>query len=233
MHELDQFEDELIARFRHHPVLRGVDRLGVAQFHEILLQRRFLSLAFTPAYDLAIDLLTDQQSLRIARAILREEYPDEDGRTPSHREEMKEDILRLGVGRDALVRSRPSPRTAATITGTLELIAEAGAGEHPDTALITILRFWGEVLVSVEYEQLWRRIGPALGERSTFYLPHKVHDAKVRPLAQASPLASTHSDQLGLRLWQTLGSTEEQKVFRSTEEAIVELKAGFYDQFLG
>lgn len=231
MHELDVFEDELIARFRHHPVLRRADRLGDLEFHEVVLQRRFLSLAFTPAYDLAIDLLSDRQSLRIARAILREEYPDEDGRTPSHREEMTADILRLGVPRTALVRSRPSPATAATITGTLELIARAGAGDHPDTALVTILRFWGEVLVAVEYEELWRRIGPLLGDRSTFYLPHKVHDAKVRPLAQASPLASTHSDQLGLRLWQALGSPEEQKVFRATEEAIVDLKAGFYDQF--
>ncbi|GAB3462949.1 hypothetical protein [Actinophytocola sediminis] len=231
MHELDLFEDELIARFRGHPVLSRADRLTDAEFHELLLQRRFLSLAFTPAYDLAIDLLTDQQSLRIARAILREEYPDEDGRTPSHREEMKEDILRVGVPMAALVRSRPSLCTLRTITGTLELIAEAGAGAHPVTGLITILRFWGEVLVSVEYEELWRRIGPVLGDRSTFYLPHKVHDAKVRPLEQGSPLASTHSDQLGLRLWQALGSPAEQTVFRHTEKAVVDLKAGFYDQF--
>ncbi|OLF12055.1 hypothetical protein BLA60_08500 [Actinophytocola xinjiangensis] len=231
MHELDEFEDEQIARFRDHPVLRRVDRLTDVEFHEVVLQRRFLSLAFTPAYDLAIDLLSDQQTLRVARAILREEYPDEDGRTPSHREEMTEDILRLGVRREDLVRSRPSPCTVETITRTLELIAVAGAGEYPDTGLITILRFWGEVLVSVEYEQLWRRIGPLLGDRSTFYLPHKVHDAKIRPLAEASPLASTHSDQLGLRLWQRLDSPEEQKVFRRTEEAVVDVKAGFYDQF--
>lgn len=231
MHELDEFEDKLIARFRGHPVLEGVPRLGAAEFHNVLLQRRFLSLAFTPAYDLAIDLLNDEQSVRIARAILREEYPGEDGRTPSHREEMKADMLRLGVSRAELVESRPSPRTVGTIMGTLELISQAGAGEHADTGLITVLRFWGEVLVSVEYEQLWRRIGPVLGDRSTFYLPHKVHDAKVRPLAEASPLASTHSDQLGMRLWQVLGSPGEREVFRRTEEAIVELKTGFYDQF--
>lgn len=231
MHELDEFEDEQIARFREHPVLRRVDRLTDAEFHEVLLQRRFLSLAFTPAYDLAIDLLTDRQSLRVARAILREEYPDEDGRTPSHREEMTEDILRLGVSRAELVRSRPSPCTVETITRTLELIATTGAGECPDTGVVTILRFWGEVLVSVEYEQLWRRIGPLLGERSTFYLPHKVHDAKLRPLAEPSPLASTHSDQLGLRLWQWLDSPEAQKVFRGTEESVVDVKSGFYDQF--
>jgi hypothetical protein len=231
MHELDEFEDKLITRFRGHPVLTGVSHLVAAEFHAVLLQRRFLSLAFTPAYDLAIDMISDERSVRIARAILREEYPGEDGRTPSHREEMKEDMLRLGVSRDDLVRSRPSARTVGTIMSTLELISDVGGGEHPDTGLITILRFWGEVLVSVEYEQLWQRIGPLLGDRSTFYLPHKVHDAKVRPLAQASPLASTHSDQLGMRLWQVLGTPGEREVFRRTEEEIVDLKLGFYDQF--
>jgi hypothetical protein len=42
--------------------------------------------------------------------------------------------------------------------------------------LLTILRFWGEVLVSVEYGELWRRMARHLtsdGEnRSVFYYPH-------------------------------------------------------------
>ena len=116
VHELDEFEDKLIERFRGHPVLAEVQRLGAAEFHNVLLQRRFLSLAFTPAYDLAIDMLNDEQSVRIARAILREEYPGEDGRMPSHREEMKADMLRLGVSRADLVGSRPSPRTGSSHT---------------------------------------------------------------------------------------------------------------------
>ncbi|MCO1578255.1 hypothetical protein M8C13_21100 [Crossiella sp. SN42] len=230
-HELDEFEDGLIARFRAHPVLANVAGLPESRFHEVLLQRRFLSLAFTPAYDLAIDLLTDERSVRIARVILREEYPGEDGRSLSHREEMKEDILRLGVPRADLVTSRPTRATLAAITATFELISEAGAREHSDAGLLTVLRFWGEVLVAVEYEQLWQRIGPVLGEGSTFYLPHKVHDAKVRPLAEFSPLASTHSDQLGVQLWQALGSAAEQACFKRTEEAIVRIKTAFYDQF--
>ncbi|WP_433263438.1 hypothetical protein ACQPZF_32200 [Actinosynnema sp. CS-041913] len=231
VHELDEFEDALIARVRAHPVLANVARLPEGEFQALLLQRRFLSLAFTPAYDLAIDLLTDEQSVRIARTILREEYPGEDGRSPSHREEMKEDILRLGVPRRDLVTSRPTRATVESITATFDLISEAGAGEHPDVALLTVLRFWGEVLVAVEYEELWARIGPVLGERSTFYLPHKVHDAKVRPLAEASPLASTHSDQLGVRLWQALRSAGERECFKHTEEAIANIKTAFYDQF--
>jgi hypothetical protein len=73
MRDLDVFEDALIERFRQHPVLAGAARLAEADFAALLLQRRFVSLAFTPSYDLAIDLLSDEAGLRIARAVLREE----------------------------------------------------------------------------------------------------------------------------------------------------------------
>lgn len=234
MKDLDEFEDDLIARFRDHAVLRDLTELAERDLHTILLQRRFLSLAFTMAYDLAIDLLTDEQSVRIARVILREEYPDDTtpGSTPSHREDMMTDILRLGVARDELVRSRKSPATAVAVDATMELIATAGESAYGDVELLTILRFWGEVLVSVEYGELWRRIGPLLGEQSVFYYPHHVHDGKSRPLAAASPLSLTHSDQMGLRLVQLIDSPDARARFRDTEQAVVDIKTGFYDQFL-
>lgn len=237
MHELDEFEDGLIAQFKQHPVLRNVNQLTPEDFADLLLQRRFLSLAFTTAYDLAIDLLRDEQGLQIARVILREEYPGSKGYTRSHREDMKEDLLALGISRKRLVESRPEPATVDTITKTLTLISDAGAmPEIADALLLTVLRFWGEVLVSVEYGALWPRMEPRLtsnGEnRSLFYYPHHVHDAKARPLAMASPLSSTHSDQLGIRLWQLLDSDSATKGFKDVEKGILALKTGFYDQFL-
>ncbi|WP_037313461.1 hypothetical protein [Amycolatopsis orientalis] len=233
MRELDEFEDGLIERFRNHPVLRGVADLPLEDLQTVLLQRRFLSLASTMAYDLAIDLLTDEQSIRIARMIIREEYPGNTspGSTPSHHEDMKADILALGVPREALVRSRKTLATSACIDTTMELIATAGESKHADVELLTILRFWGEVLVSVEYGELWRRIGPMLGDKSVFYYPHHVHDAKSRPLAAVSPLSLTHSDQLGLRLVQLIDSHEARQRFRDTEQAVVAIKSAFYDQF--
>jgi hypothetical protein len=234
MKDLDEFEDVLIDRFRGHPFLREVDRLPDLDLHKALLQRRFLSLAFTMAYDLAIDLLTDEPSSRIARVIIREEYPDgaAPGSTPSHREDMMTDLLRLGVPRAELVRSRKSPATAAVIDATMELISTAGESAHADVELLTFLRFWGEVLVSVEYGELWRRIGPVLGDKSVFYYPHFVHDRKSRPLAAASPLSITHSDQMGLRLAQLIDSTGAHDHFRDTEEAVIAIKTAFYDQFV-
>ena len=234
MDDLDRFEDDLIERFRGHPVLRNLTSLEDDDFREILLQRRFLSLAFTPAYDLAIDLLTDEPGLEIARVILREEYPGPEGRTRSHREDMKEDLLRLGITRRQLVTSRPTEPTARAITATMELISDAAAGEYPDARLLTVLRFWGEVLVSEEYGLFWPRMAPRLSDgdeiRSGFYYPHYIHDKKANSLASTS-FAATHSDQLGMRLWQLLEKPGARAGFKEMETAILKLKLAFYDQF--
>ncbi|MFD9412394.1 hypothetical protein ACFWBN_36050 [Streptomyces sp. NPDC059989] len=236
MRELDRFEDELIERFKEHPVLANVGLLPDEDFAAVLLQRRFLSLAFTPAYDLAIDLLRDEVGVRIARVILREEYPDGQGYTPSHREDMKEDILRLGVSREALVRTRPTAATRQAIDATFDLIADAGAHDDADLRLLTILRFWGEILVSVEYGRLWGRmeaVMPREGEnRSRFYYPHHVHDEKRSPLTTVSLLSPTHPDRLARRLSELLAGGASDDCFREVEERSLQLKAGFYDQFL-
>lgn len=236
MQELDSFEDALIERFKQHPVLADIGRLSADDFAAVLLQRRFLSLAFTPAYDLAIDLLRDEVGVRIARIILREEYPDNNGHTRSHREDMKEDILRLGVSWKDLVESRPTPVTADSVNRTLGLIADAGSHPDSDLRLLTILRFWGEVLVSVEYGRLWQRMAPQLTQggrnRSRFYYPHHIHDAKAHSLAAISRLSTTHSDQLGLRLSELLAREESAACFREVEQAALQLKLDFYDQFV-
>jgi hypothetical protein len=235
MQDLDDFENALIERFERHPVLAGVTLLSDADFAAVLLQRRFLSLAFTPAYDLAIDLLEDEVGLRLARIILREEYPDSNGHTQSHREDMKDDLLQLGVSRKDLVEARPTPVTSQTITRTLDLIADAGRHGDSDLRLLTILRFWGEVLVSVEYGRFWRRMEPLLtsgGEnRSRFYYPHHVHDAKAHSLATASLLSATHSDRLGMRLSDLLTREDSGTCFREIEQAILDIKLDFYQQF--
>ncbi|SDJ20591.1 hypothetical protein [Nonomuraea jiangxiensis] len=236
LRELDGFEDGLIEDFKRHPVLVHVPLLSDDDFATLLLQRRFLSLAFTPAYDLAIDLLTDESGLRIARTILREEYPGSHGRTRSHREDMKEDLLQLGVTRQALVEARPTGATTAAVTGTLELIADAGRAEHADLRLLTILRFWGEILVSLEYGRFWPRMEGRLTHngknQSYFYYPHLVHDAKAHPLATTSRLSASHSDRLGVRLSELLARDGDTDGFRQVEQRAYQLRVDFYDQFL-
>lgn len=235
LHELDAFESRLIRRFEEHPVLADIALLPAEDFAEVLLQRRFVSLAFTPSYDLAIDLLEDEEGLRIARTILREEYPDGSGHTPSHREDMTHDLYRLGVSREALVASRPTAATTRAVTDALGLIADAGGRADADLRLLTVLRFWGEVLVSVEYGRLWERMGPVFtqggGNRSRFYHPHHVHDAKKHSLATVSLLSATHSDRLATRVTELLAREETTDRFREMEERTLLLKTAFYDQF--
>jgi len=237
MRELDAFEDALIERFRQHPVLASTGRLPDADFAALLLQRRFVSLAFTPSYDLAIDLLRDEAGLRIARAILREEYPDGRGHTRSHREDMKEDLLQLGISREKLVASRPTEATRRAVEDAFGVIADAGGRDDADLRLLTFLRFWGEVLVSVEYERMWPRMEPVLAgdggrNRSRFYYPHYLHDAKAHPLAAVSLLSATHSDRLATRISELLARQGTSDAFREVEEQALRLKAAFYDQFL-
>ncbi|MFF4343349.1 hypothetical protein ACFY00_25885 [Kitasatospora sp. NPDC001540] len=235
MHDVDQFEDALVERFRRHPVLAQVAGLAEADFAELLLQRRFLSLAFTPVYDLAIDLLQDEQGRRIARVILREEYPGRSGGVPSHREDMTEDLRRLGIGNERIAASRPTAATLHAVNETFALVADAGGRPDSDLRILTVLRFWGEVLVSVEYTRLWERMARRLtveGEnRSVFYHPHLLHDAKTAPLAGLAAEPGTHADALAARVAALLVDERSTAVFAELEERAYRIKAEFYDQF--
>src|SRR5262249_20823534 len=104
-----------------------------------------------------------------------------------------------------------------------------------DVGLLTILRFWGEVLVSVEYGQLWRRLGPRLTtggrHRPVFYHPHYLHDANAHPLTGEPATRAAHPDQPRARPRDLLDTSEARACFARTEEAVLALKAAFYDQF--
>jgi hypothetical protein len=228
----DESEAGLLARFRTHPVLRAVDRLDQGALLEILLQRRFLSLVFPVVYDLGIDGLTDTTTRGIAREILREEYPDPSGGTPSHREDLVSDLLALGATRPQILASRPTEATAKLIEQTLALLLDASACDS-DVEVLTILRFWGEVLVSVEYGELWRRMErlfQSAGVSSCFYDPHVHHDGSDSLLASAESV-STHSGRLGARLARLLLADDAVERFCHTERQLLAGRMGFYDQF--
>jgi hypothetical protein len=170
------------------------------------------------------------------REILREEYPDASGGTPSHREDLVCDLLALGATREQILASRPTPVTAGVIAETLELMLDAAAADG-DVRVLTLLRFWGEVLVSVEYGEFWRRMeGPfrAWGVASRFYRPHHQHDG-CEPLATASESESeslaTHSGRLGGCLVRLLASDGDAQEFARTEQAVLAARMRFYDQF--
>ncbi len=228
----DAVEDRLLMRFAAHPVFRGVQHVEPDAFLEMLLQRRFLSLMFPVMYDVGIDGLTDPVAIKVVREILREEYPDPSGETPSHREDLVADLVTLGATRAQILASRPTPVTQSVIEGSFALIAEA-CERDTDLELMTIIRFWGEVLVSVEYGEFWRRMEAqfaAAGATSRFYHPHHHHDGRD-PLATAGDDAATHSGRLGACLVRLLDGDSGDERFAATEARVLALRLEFYDQF--
>jgi len=228
----DAAEAELLARFTAHELFATIEQLDDAAFLEVLLQRRFLSLLFPVVYDVGIDGLGDETAILLVREILREEYPDPGGATPSHREDLVADLLALGATREQILASRPTAATAAVIEETLALMLD-GAAQHGDVAVLTILRFWGEVLVSVEYGEFWRRMGgcfEAAGVASRFYHPHHHHDGR-EPLALASEGSPTHSGRLGACLARQLGADGGAETFSRIEQALLASRMRLYDQF--
>jgi len=229
----DEHEAELLARFSAHALVRGIEDLGHDEFLDVLLQRRFLSLQFPVMYDIGIDGLTDPTAIALVREILREEYPDASGSTPSHRENLVTDLLALGATRQQVLGSRPTSVTTAVIEETLALMFDA-ARSCSDLRILTILRFWGEVLVSVEYGEFWGRMDPlfaAAGVTSRFYRPHHHHDGR-EPLASASPSDQTHSGRLGACLAPLLAAGAAVEELARTEDQVLASRMRFYDQFL-
>jgi hypothetical protein len=228
----DAAEEELLERFTAHPVFSRIEQVEQDAFLAILLQRRFLSLMFPVMYDVGIDGLSDPMAIRVVREILREEYPDPSGETPSHREDLVADLLTLGATRAQILAARPTPATQAVIEGSFALLAEA-TERATDLELMTIIRFWGEVLVSVEYGEFWRRMEgefAAAGAVSRFYHPQHHHDGRD-PLATAEDDAATHSGRLGACLVRLLDDDDGEQRFAATEARVLALRLDFYDQF--
>jgi hypothetical protein len=230
----DRAEAELLARFTGHELFATIEDLDRDAWLEVLLQRRFLSLLFPVVYDIAIDGLAGETAIRLVREILREEYPDASGATPSHREDLVADLLALGATREQIMDARPTDVTAGVVAQTLTLMLDAAAAPG-DVTVLTVLRFWGEVLVSVEYGEFWRRMGrdfEAAGVASRFYHPHHHHDGR-EPLAVASRTSSTHSGRLGACLARLLESDDAAaERFDRAERAVLAARMRFYGQFV-
>ena len=228
----DALEAGLLARFTAHRLFRDIERIEQSGFLAILMQRRFLSLLFPVVYDIAIDALSDTTARTLVREILREEYPDASGGTPSHRENLVSDLVTLGASKQQVLESRPTVVTASVIEGTLARMLDA-AEARSDVRVLTTVRFWGEVLVAVEYGVFWRRMQGMFrdaGQASCFYQPHQHHDGQ-EPLATASPTSQTHSGRLGASLARLLRTQGEVEQLARTEQQALDARIHFYDQF--
>ena len=109
---------------------------------------------------------------------------------------------------------REIPSSAAIRLASLEALQSCLDQPHSDLALIAFLRFWAEVLVSVEYECLWPRLserlahGPAAaGVRSEFFSFHMIHDRRQSDIGSEELLGGlTHAQELARHMAQLISS---------------------------
>ncbi|TKB94827.1 MAG: hypothetical protein E8D40_00745 [Nitrospira sp.] len=224
----------------------NIARLSRADFHRILLQRKEISYEFTGIYDAILSLLTKRahSGVQAIRRIIREEYLDTSalpmGDMPSHREDLKSDLISLGISEQEFTQSDATASTLTSMLTLREAIKQLKRSAFPDISLLAFLRFWGEVLTAVEYRHFWHsRIESELvGRPSIFYWSHIVHDERKVKLSEAGSDTknNTHSDELAAALVELFPSRGEERTeaLHCVEYAIriaVKHKVDFYSQF--
>ncbi|MFM7360874.1 MAG: hypothetical protein ACKO6F_07615 [Cyanobium sp.] len=231
-----------IASLRAHPLLANITTIDWDDLLALLLQRRFLSLSIVNVYEAVIDALTNDAIKVTVRLILHEEYPRNTRGQPlaSHRELLFRDLLHLGASREQILGSSESPATQQVRLASLEALQSCLFQPHSDLALIAFLRFWAEVLVSVEYECLWPRLSERLahdptaqGTRSEFFYYHMIHDRRQSDIGAQHLLGGlTHSQELACHMANLINSEEALAIAIAQVDRAWELKDRFYRQFL-
>lgn len=238
---IDVSEQELLTAFLACPVLRRFAQLSRVHALEVLLQRRFVSLAITPLYDMAIDAVEDAAARRCLREILREEYPAND--RPTHREDLVHDLHALGASWEQIVSTAISGATAHSIKRLFAALRKEETRDLYEVKTLSLVRFAGEVLVSAEYESIWpalralglRTSGESGGTASRFYEPHMRHDARVFRFGEQNRRLGrrSHSDQLTelLRTRVLAGGAAALEYCIRSMELAAQIKGDFYEQF--
>ena len=239
---LNAQERTRIASLRAHPLLANVAALSWDELLAMLLQRRFLSLSIVNVYEFVIDALENEAIKATVRLILHEEYPRNTRGVPlaSHRELLFRDLLHLGASREQILSTAESAETRQVRLTSLEALQSCLNQPHSDLALIAFLRFWAEVLVSVEYECLWPRLserlahGPAAdGVRSEFFYYHMIHDRRQSDIGDEQLLGGlTHSQELARHMAELIDGEAALQIAISQVERAWELKDRFYRQFV-
>lgn len=241
--EINKLEILLIEKFRSHPLFIEVDMLDWQDVLNVLIQRRFLSLSIVNIYEFVIDALSDQQIKQTVRNILNEEFPRNTKGIPlpSHRELLFQDLLNLGATSGMILTTPETPITQMVRDASYKLMVSCLNEKYYEAGLIAFLRFWAEVLVSVEYSCLWHRISERLSNghsnqkiRSEFYYFHMIHDSRNSDIGQESILGGlTHSQELAIHLRRLISSEDALRYCLAIEESVYQLKYKFYEQFIG
>ncbi|MBI4163103.1 MAG: iron-containing redox enzyme family protein [Candidatus Aenigmarchaeota archaeon] len=219
--ELDRYENVLINKFKNHVVLKNISKLSDNNLKRLLLQRRLISLEFTPLYEQTICGLEHEEAKKILRWLIIEEYPPNN---QNHREDLVTDMMKLGLTKKEILNVKPTTLTNMTIKKLFDSI-EYSENNYDIKALST-LNIAMEVLVSEEYGV----IIPELQKRfafnfigSAFYGPHYQHDSKNT--------LGGHSNKLNGVIKNFVDSKEKLEIAKNCMANACEIKMEFYDQF--
>ncbi|MFN5515030.1 MAG: hypothetical protein ACK5CA_09840 [Cyanobacteriota bacterium] len=239
---LNDHEISLIIKFKSHPLFNQIDVISWQNMLTILIQRRFLSLSIVNLYEFVIDALTDESIKRTVRGILNEEFPRNTKGIPlpSHRELLFQDLLNLGATSEMILITSETSTTQKVRNESYQQLVSCLGEKHCQVGLVAFLRFWAEVLVSVEYSCLWKRISERLSNgqsphkiRSEFYYFHMIHDSRNSDIGQESILGGlTHSQELAIHLKELIRSEGGLNYCLNLQDNAYQLKRQFYDQFI-
>jgi len=165
---LNRHETLRIAQFQTHLLSRS-EALSWDGLLALLIQRRHLSLGIVNIYEFVIDALEDEPIKAAVRLILHEEFPrnTKGVALPSHRELLFQDLVSLGATRDQILTTEGSAVTRGVRHASQQQLMRCLGEPHQQLALVCFLRFWAEVLVSVEYSCLWPRLSQRLSHGQT------------------------------------------------------------------
>ncbi len=242
--DLDRIENELSGRLKFHNSFNLMKQKGGDYIYNLLLERRWVSFQFTFVFDRLIDCLEPADGLgrRVAREIIREEYPDDTdvkGILPSHRERLFDDLLAIGIEKERIFSSRPSNKTKDHIEE-LHNIVSTICEERESRTLrsLSFLRFWGEILTSEEYQKYWDSGLSKLFEmpsNSSFYLDHIEHDTKTKSFIELGmnvvEATGSHSDRLARAMISEIKTSKEVEIIGEVCEKALACKLEFYEQF--
>jgi uncharacterized membrane protein YheB (UPF0754 family) len=242
---LDRFnktEIKLIESFKSHTVFKNINDLKWNDFLSILIQRRFISKSIINIYEEAIDLLSDKEVKKVARSLVKEEFPRNSKGDPlsSHRELLIQDLLSLGASREQIFKSSESEVTKNTIKECINILSKDFGEDRFELGLITALRFMTEVLVAEEYRCLWGKMEEKLSSnvsesnrvRSEFYYFHMIHDDRGSDIGQKRGIGGiSHAEQLAHHMYPLISSEDDVNYCISIEKKVFDIKYKFYDQF--
>jgi hypothetical protein len=238
---LNAHEDHLIRHFEAHPLFNCLPFLSWDDLLAVLIQRRFFSLSIVNVYEYVIDALQSHDYKLTVRSILNEEFPrsSKGNPLPTHREMLFYDLLSLGASREQILETPESSLTRSLRADTFSILTSCLDFDHPQLCLLSFLRFWGEVLVSVEYSMLWKRISERLSHRarpdrikSRFYYYHMIHDRRQTDVSDEGLLGGlTHSQELAVHIGRLVSSQSALVEAMRLEQEAVNIKFQFYDQF--